>query len=254
MSSNRHKKLAVFSFLSLITFLIGVILIVAYIAVFRTRGGNLANIIMWAGIVLDAIGFVSVLICIICYRHVERKDTQRKDEALDKFIDGTERKDKSESAKSSGKNQQTAEDIDASKVTYIANKEDYEFVVMGQYQTIDEKFNQIGKMDKTQFVIYISRLFSRKGFQVKFTPIMDNHDVDLLVEKMGVTIAVGCMLSSKVLSKDDVARVRDGGAYYGVSNTMALTNMYFDRDALEYAKAEHVSLVDRNILAEDFMV
>ncbi len=139
------------------------------------------------------------------------------------------------------------------KVRYIPSENVYNFVHMGDRQSVEEKFNEISKMDKTQFVIYVARLFSRKGYQVKFTPVLDNFNIDLIVEKMGVTIAVGCILTTKVLCESDIRCVLEGSTRYPVSNVMTLTNMYFDKTAVDFAKRERMSLVDRNILAEDFM-
>ena len=138
-------------------------------------------------------------------------------------------------------------------VMYMPSMEAYDFVNMGRYQTLEEKFEQISRMDHTQFVIYVARLFALKGYQVKLTPVIDNYDVDLVVEKMDVRIAVGCLLANKVLCKEDITCVRKGKDHYPVNNCMVLTNMYFDRTALDYAREEKISLVDRNILAEDFM-
>lgn len=138
-------------------------------------------------------------------------------------------------------------------VKYLANQQEYETANAVEYQSTDDKFEQIAKMDKAQFVIYVARLFSRKGYHVQLTPVVDNHDVDMIVAKMGVTIAVGCMLTDKIVGKQDVAKIFTGKDFYNAPNAMALTNMYFDRSALEYAKAEHVSLVDRNILAHEYM-
>ena len=112
---------------------------------------------------------------------------------------------------------------------------------MGERQSTEEKFAEIAKMDKTQFVVYAARLFGYRGYRVKFTPVIDNYDVDLLVEKMGVTIAVG------------VAPVAEGRRYYHASAVMVVTNSYFDRSALDYAKQNNLSLVDRNVLSQDFM-
>lgn len=139
------------------------------------------------------------------------------------------------------------------KVRYIPSENVYNFIHMGDRQSVEEKFNEISKMDKTQFVIYVARLFSRKGYQVKFTPVLDNFDIDLIVEKMGVTIAVGCILTTKVLCESDIKCIKEGSVRYPVSNVMTLTNMYFDKTAVDFAKRERMSLVDRNILAEDFM-
>ncbi len=138
-------------------------------------------------------------------------------------------------------------------VTYVPSAEVANFVEMGSSQSIEEKFEQIAKMDKTQFVIYVARLFSRKGYQVKLTPVFDNYGIDMLVEKMGVVIAVQCMLTNRVLCENDVSSVEEGQTHYPVSQAMVLTNMYFDRTAVDFAKANKISLVDRVILTEDFM-
>lgn len=144
-------------------------------------------------------------------------------------------------------------EIPSEKVRYVPSENVYNFIHMGDRQSVEEKFAEISKMDKTQFVIYVARLFSRKGYQVKFTPVIDNYNVDLLVEKMGVTIAVGCVLTTKVLGEGDIRCILQGSAHYPASNVMALTNTYFDKTAVDFAKRERMSLVDRNILAEDFM-
>lgn len=138
-------------------------------------------------------------------------------------------------------------------VTYVPSTEVASFVEMGSYQSIEEKFEQIAKMDKTQFVIYVARLFSRKGYQVKLTPVFDNYGIDMLVEKMGVIIAVQCVLASRVLCESDVQPVVEGQSHYSVSQAMVLTNMYFDRTAVDFAKTNKISLVDRVILTEDFI-
>ena len=265
----RHKKLATFSFLSLLILVIGAILAVVYLSMFKGQTDTLSVAIMWAAIVLIAMGFILTIVCMILFRVADLRDKKRKDEMLDSFVEETSKNGEEQTqadnsskaldeAPASASAQTQAAPVgtyivDASNVTYIPSKEAYDFVMMGQYQTLDQKFEEISKMDKTQFVIYVARLFSRKGYQVKLTPVVDNHDIDLLVEKMGVTIAVGCILTHKVLCKEDIVCVKNGRSFYGVNNSMALTNMYFDRTALDYAKEEHMSLVDRNVLAEDFM-
>lgn len=196
--------------------------------------GTVTDIVKYAGIALAVFGLLFLIICIV--NHLSDKKKAKPAEAAEQNV------------------QVDLESVAQDEpVRYIPSENVYQFVNMGDHQTLEEKFNEIQKMDRTQFVIYIARLFSRKGYQVKFTPVLNNHDIDLLVEKMGVTIAVGCILSSKVLCEGDIHCVVDGSRYYHASNVMALTNMYFDRTALEYAKRERMSLVDRNILAEDFM-
>ena len=252
MASNRHKKLATFTFFSLIILLAGVALAVVYRIKFWKQEDTLSVAIMWSAIAAIALGFVLCLICMILWRLAQKRDAKLKEQALDELIETEDDEDATKQTVVAPGSQKYI--LEGSQVTYIPSKEAYDFVVMGQYQTLDQKFDEIGKMDKTQFVIYVARLFSRKGFQVKLTPVLDNHDIDLLVEKNGVTIAVGCILTNKILCKEDIVCVKNGRSFYGVNNSMALTHMYFDRTALDYAKAEYMSLVDRNILAQDFMV
>ena len=199
----------------------------AIVAFFTKKLAGFTTIGKWGGIIVAVLGLILLFVGL----------KRRK---------GNDSNEKGEEGKKEGA-------VDEPPVRYIPSENVYQFVNMGDRQSIEEKFNEIQKMDKTQFVIYVARLFSRNGYQVKFTPILNNYNIDLLVEKMGVTIAVGCILSKKVLCANDIRCVVEGSRYYHVNNVMTLTNMYFDRTAIDYAKRERMSLVDRNILAEDFM-
>lgn len=150
----------------------------------------------------------------------------------------------------------TVEQLTASNngpIVYIPSMQAYTTVNVGDHQTIDEKFEQIARMDKTQFVVYVARLFSRQGYSVKLTPVLDNYCVDMVVERNGVAIAVGVVLSTRLLTRDDIAIVAEGRKHYPVNNAMVLTNLYFDTTAVEFARQQCMSLVDRNILANQFM-
>lgn len=220
--NERLTKKALCAFFALFDLLVGTALLIVRFALpyFKSNAqGTWSKVCLWSGVALLALGVLLLIVAVAVYR---REDARKK----------------------------RAEEAPA---TYVPAQEAATLVNVGKYQTFEEKFDQISRMDRTQFVIYVARLFSRKGFQVKLTPVIDNHDIDLLVEKLGVTVAVGCLLTNRVLGKADLVRVRDGKAYYGVNNCMALTNMYFDRSAVEYAQVERMSLVDRNALAEEFM-
>ena len=139
-------------------------------------------------------------------------------------------------------------------VTYPAENNTYRFVNMGQRQSVEEKFEQIALMDKTQFVIYCARLFGLNGYSVKITPVLSNRSVDLVVEKGGETIAVGCVKSDRLLSEQDVRPVAEGSAFYNTSKSMVFTNMYFDKTAVAYAAAHNVALVDRTVVIQNYML
>lgn len=137
--------------------------------------------------------------------------------------------------------------------TSVEHFDRYEFVTVGRRQSLEDKFEQIGKMGKTQFVIYMAKLFSLKGFEVQLTPVIDNHDIDMIVKNDGVARAVACMISNKVLCREDIEPAFNGKSFYNVDGVMVVTNMYFDRTSLDYAKAHKMTLVDRNILSEQYM-
>lgn len=206
----------------------------------------ISQIMFWMGVVLLVVG----VLCLLAAIAVATAKPKQKANLADAE---TVTPDAVGSVSSTVGTVQPTVETDSDKVRYVPSENVYNFINMGDRQSTEEKFSEIAKMDRTQFVIYIARLFSRKGYQVKFTPVIDNFDIDLLVEKMGVIIAVGCILTTKVLCEKDIHCVVEGSKHYQASNVMALTNMYFDRTAVDYAKKERMSLVDRNILAEDFM-
>lgn len=119
-------------------------------------------------------------------------------------------------------------------------------------QTDEQKMEQISKMDKTQFVVFVAGLFSKKGYQVKLTPVVANNNVDVLLTHLGATIAVGVVHSQTVLSAEQIQPVLLGAPSYNASEVIVVTNNYFDRSAVDFAKRKGVSLVDRTLLLTEF--
>ena len=241
MKEKRGTGIAVASFVSILVFLAGAIVSVLYLTLpyFHSGGGaTWGKYLLYGGLALLAVGIIFIVVCIVLFKQSEKKAERQKDEYLESAI---------------AREQRGERERREPQVNYVPVNETYDLVTVGKYQQVEEKFDQISKMGKTQFVIYVARLFSRKGYQVKLTPVMDNHEVDLLVEKMGVAVAVSCLLSNRVLTRSDLARIRDGRNFYGVYQSVALTNMYFDSSAVQYAQSERISLIDRNVLASEFM-
>ena len=279
----RPGRMPVFTFVSIALFFLGlaIAIIAGTLPYFKDEAhAQLRATTMYVGLGVLAIGIIDIIICVAIYRYYDKHPEKKQPVNEHVITQGEEEKPSIQPLDKTSSSAQTQTQYygtmpapqtepelmpDAvaqldnpvtyvgTNVQYIPSMEAYEFINMGKYQTVDDKFDQISKMDHTQFVIYVARLFSRKGYQVKLTPVVDNYDIDIIVQKMDVTIAVGCLLTNKVLCKEDITCVREGKNHYRVNNCMALTNMYFDRTALDYAREEKMSLVDRNILAEDFM-
>lgn len=206
---------------------------------------SVRKIIFTVSSIFTFIGLLSVIVCAV---KISKIDKALKAEAKKKADDKTT---EAQATQVGDVEQLTA--TNNGPIVYVPAMEAYKFVNMGDKQTIDEKFDQIAKMDKTQFVVYVARLFSRKGYSVKLTPVMDNYCVDMVVEKNGTAIAVGVVLATRLLGRDDIAVVDQGRKHYPVNNAMVLTNIYFDTTAVEYAREHCMSLVDRNVLANEFM-
>ena len=264
---NQRRKLATRATLSIITALLGILLMLFSFVAERLLGSIDASVLalikqitLIGGGVLLLLGIIFIIVSIVSFQNFE-KQPRFYEEGIRIIKEPTLQPQPQYAHQVYIQNnepttpqvQQPPVIYNSDEVTYIPSQEAYQFVHMGAAQSVEDKFEQISRMDKTQFVVYIARLFSTKGYSVKLTPVMDNHDVDLLVEKSGVTLAVGCLLTNRVMTADDLKSIVAGKAYYPVTGCLALTNTFFDRSALDYARAQGMSLVDRNIIAQDFM-
>lgn len=198
----------------------------------ETANKNVFDIVMYVSIGILALGVILLVSGIIAGKRTKKSNGEAS--AADKA-----ETDVSESA--------------TMEPTYVFEPQTYELVTVGRRQSVEEKFTEIGKMGKTQFVIYICKLFSLKGYEVIYTPIADNNNVDLLIKRDGITRAVGCLLANKVMCAEDVKPVYEGKNFYEADGVLVVTNMYFDRTALDFAKAHKITLVDRNILVDQYM-
>lgn len=210
---------------------------------------SVRTILLTFGGLCTFIGLLSVIVCSVKISKINKeiKDEPKK-RAREEFGAAS---NEVQPAQTGSVEQLTASN--GGVIMYVPSMEAYNLVNMGEKQTIDQKFEQIARMDKTQFVVYVARLFSRKGYSVKLTPVTDNYCVDMLVEKSGTAIAVGVVLSTRLLTRDDIAIVAEGRKHYPSNNAMVLTNMYFDSSAVDFARQQCMSLVDRNVLANEFM-
>lgn len=191
---------------------------------------KLFNIIMYVAIGVAALGLILLIAGIVSGKRANRAARQSTDNVV------TEKADDK-----------------ALEPTQVFEPATYDFVTVGRRQSNEDKFNEIGKMGKTQFVIYMCKLFSLKGYEVTYTPVVENNNVDFIVKRDGVARAVGCLLANKVMCVEDIKPVYTGKDFYEVDGVIVVTNMYFDRTALDFAKAHKITLIDRNILIEQYM-
>lgn len=126
-------------------------------------------------------------------------------------------------------------------------------VVIAGKQPIGEKFAEIAKMDKSQFVFYIARLFALKGYGIRFTAVVDNFGIDLLLNRGEKIYGVACFLSQKAIPAEDVAYLQTIDNHYRTDGIFAVTNNFFERSALEIFKKSKITVVDKNVLSDEYM-
>jgi len=248
MANNKKNKALDLLLAGILCLLVGIAAIVLSLVLgAHAEDKSVYNIIMYAGAGIAALGLITLIVGIVSIKK--------------------HGKNSKEQLKSQSQTQQQPEQNSAEKVADVkieldgsatynytpVQTETYEFVTVGRRQSLDDKFEQIGKMGKTQFVIYIAKLFSLKGYEVQLTPVIDNNNIDMLVKHDGITRAVGCLITNKVMCEEDIKPIYEGKSFYDADGVMVVTNMYFDRTSLDFAKAHKITLVDRHILSEQYM-
>lgn len=238
MAKNKSNPAIIILVIGFILFVAGAVLV--GVSLILNDGAeqdtSTSNIMLYGGAALAVLGLVMAIITICVANKGKSSKSKQPQEMPEEIVYAGE---------AQLYNPQAAE--------YSASPAEYEFVNVGKRQSADDKFEQIGKMGKTQFVIYIAKLFSLQGYEVRLTPVIDNHGVDMVIKKDGITKNVSCVLSNKVLCAEDIKYAEEGKSFYQANGAVIITNMYFDRTSLDFARARNWSLVDRNILAEQYM-
>lgn len=113
---------------------------------------------------------------------------------------------------------------------------------------------QVDRLTGEEFELFLSRLFERKGFQVKLTPRTGDYGVDLILTdpRTGERIAVQAKRYQQ-RNRVGVRAVQEayaGKDYYGCSKAIVVTTSYFTENAKQNAKKLGVALIDRNALKE----
>lgn len=121
-------------------------------------------------------------------------------------------------------------------------------------QTVEDKLNELKKMDHVQFEFFVSNIYRLKGCSVKLTPVVDNFGIDMIVELHGHTTGVRCILTDKILTRKIIDDTLTALHYYPIMDVTIVTNGYFDADAVKYQRNNQaVALVDKDLLIENFL-
>lgn len=113
--------------------------------------------------------------------------------------------------------------------------------------------HDIDKMDGKTFEEYLGALFSRQGYAVEVTPYRGDWGADLVLVKGRVRTVVQAKRYKKSVGVRAVQEAVAAKAKYKCSEAMVVTNSTFTRQAVELARANKVTLVDREQLVSQLL-
>ena len=112
---------------------------------------------------------------------------------------------------------------------------------------------QIDKMDGAAFEECLAALFSRQGYQVEQTPYRGDWGADLVLSKNGTRTVVQAKRYKNSVGVRAVQEAVAAKAKYKCTEAMVVTNSTFTRQAIELARANRVTLVDREQLIRQLL-
>ena len=119
------------------------------------------------------------------------------------------------------------------------------------------KYEVISKKDKlnldnvnsgVEFENYLKYIFEELGYEVETTKASGDQGADLIITKGEVRTAVQAKFYSSTVGNKAVQEVVASMKFYNATNAMVVTNNYYTSGARELAKANGVSLWDKDML------
>ena len=113
---------------------------------------------------------------------------------------------------------------------------------------LNSALSKLDHLEGEEFEKYCKALFETKGYRVKLTPQSHDFGADLVMRKNGKTTVVQAKRYKNTVGIAAVQQVIGSKEYYHADDCAVITNNYFTDAAKELAKANNVTLYDRNYL------
>ncbi|WP_235820498.1 restriction endonuclease [Halalkalibacter krulwichiae] len=131
----------------------------------------------------------------------------------------------------------------ASPFLYFAIKKS---IIYRNYRNVD--IAKVDKMTGLEFEEYLAPLFEIHGYSAKVTQGSGDYGADLVVSKKGVKTVVQAKRYSSNIGVSAVQEIAAAKPFYHARKAMVVTNQYFTKQAKSLARANGVTLVDRDSL------
>ncbi|MCW3094482.1 MAG: putative endonuclease distantly related to archaeal Holliday junction resolvase and Mrr-like [Chthonomonadaceae bacterium] len=112
------------------------------------------------------------------------------------------------------------------------------------------QLDDVDGMDGRTFEHYVAKLLQSQGYKTTVTQASGDLGVDIVAERDGVRYAIQCKRYSNQIPRTAVSDAVAGAAHYRCTEMMVVTNNYFPAGAVQLARANRCTLVDRNGLAQ----
>ena len=111
----------------------------------------------------------------------------------------------------------------------------------------------IDTMDGKTFEEYLEVLFAKLGYKVERTRYVGDYGADLITQKDGVKTVIQAKRYGKAVGIKAVQEAVAAKGMYGCTEAMVVTNSTFTQAAKELARANRVTLWDRDRLVETLL-
>ena len=143
-------------------------------------------------------------------------------------------------------------EIEEKKERYLNcdfNKEKiFKYNINKEKEIKKDKFNLSNINSGIEFENYLKDVFEEIGYYVETTKISGDQGADLIITKGKSRTVVQAKFYSTPVGNKAVQEVVASMKIYNASNAMVVTNNYYTNSARELAKANGVSLWDKDIL------
>lgn len=113
---------------------------------------------------------------------------------------------------------------------------------------LNSSLSDLDKLDGIEFEEYCKTMFEKRGYKARTTPKSHDFGADLVLEKDGIVTVVQAKRYKGIVGIAAVQQAIGSMKYYGASKCMVITTNYFTDAAKELARANDVTLYDRNFL------
>jgi len=116
------------------------------------------------------------------------------------------------------------------------------------YISKDVTIYDIDLMKGTEFEFFLAQLFEKMGYEIEVTQKSGDQGIDLIAFKFGEKLGIQAKRYSGNVGNRAIQEVVAGLPLYKCKKGMVVSSSYFTKPAIELAKANKITLWDRDVL------